>query len=207
MGKSRQKADHRGDTRGGQWVGIPHVVVDSEAYQTLSLWARAILTEMVRAMNGYNNGAIAVGYVHLCKRLNNSNKRALAKGIAELMSHGLIDTEADASWKGRRTREYRLTFVNTTPGGKHKPATNDYLSWSGPSQKASGASSPLTPRIGEPSSTFLKNNGDASLPDKFAKLRKTGRLVKDSLNSNGDDASPLISKPYPGVELYGGSSR
>lgn len=207
MGKSRQKADHRADTRGGQWVGIPHAVVDSEAYRSLSLWSRAILIEMVRAMNGFNNGAIAVGYEHLCKRLNNSNKRALAKGIAELMSHGLIDTEADASWKGRRTREYRLTFVNTTPGGKHKPATNDYRDWVKPNPKASDASSPFDALNGNASSPLPKKNGNASSPDKFANLRKTAPFSENAADGNGDDALPLICKPYPTVAIQGGSSQ
>jgi hypothetical protein len=65
------------------------------------------------------------------------------------MSHGFISTEAEADWKGRRTRECRLTFVNTTPRGRHKPATNEYRDWAKKKQKAVATLSPLTPTNGD----------------------------------------------------------
>lgn len=197
MGKKRKQADHKADTRGGQWAGIPHKVLDSEAYLDLSLWARAILTEIVRKMNGYNNGNIAVSYVYLIKRLGNTNKRKIGAAIAQLMDHGFLETKADADWKGRRSREYRLTFVNTTPGDKHKAATNDYTNWVNPKQKAGNASSPLKHINGDAVSPFAKKNGDAVSLAKFAKLRKTPPKLENGPSKNGDDASPLIYKPYP----------
>src|SRR5690606_17020387 len=157
-------------TRGGSWTGIPHAVMDSDAYLDLSLWARAILVEIVRKMNGYNNGKIAVSYAYLTARLNNSNKRKIGAAIAELMSHGFLDTEAAADWKGRRSREYRLTFVNTTPGDKHKAATNDYRDWVKPKQKVGNDVSPLKASNGDSPSPLAKKNGNTPSPLKFPNL-------------------------------------
>lgn len=197
MGRKRNSADHKADTRGGSWAGIPHKVLDSEAYLDLSLWARAILTEIVRKMNGYNNGKIAVSYSYLSKRLGNTNKRKIGAAIAELVEHGFLDTEADADWKGRRSREYRLTFVNTTPGDKHKAATNDYRDWVKPKQKAGDDALPLRGSNGDDALPLAKKNGDDALPNKFAKLRETAPNAEIDPSKNGYASLPLIYKPYP----------
>jgi hypothetical protein len=105
VGKSRQKADHRADTRGKPWAGIPHCVIDSAAYRHLSLWARGLLVEVVREMNGYNNGSIALSQRQMASRLGSSNFRKIGRGIAELMEHGFIDVAVEGQWKTRMARQ------------------------------------------------------------------------------------------------------
>lgn len=126
----RHKADHRADTRGGRWVGIPHVVLNSAAYTQLCPMERSILVEIVAKLNGFNNGKIAISYRELASRLNRKNEAPFGPAIAKLIAHGFLEIMADARWKDRRAREYRLTFVNTTDAaGRFVPATNDYLGW------------------------------------------------------------------------------
>ena len=167
MGNWKRKGkqpDHAADTRGGRWVGIPAIVIDSLAYRNLSLWARAILVEVVREFNGYNNGQIAISFAQLTERLGNTNRSKISKAFAELVEHGLVDVETDGDWKQRHAREYRLTFVSTTPNDKHKPATNDYLNWK-PAQKSSGNDAlPENTQSGHTSLPEAKNAGHASLP-------------------------------------------
>lgn len=193
MAKKRQLAPQRADTRGRPWAGIPHAVLDSAAYIDLTLFARAVLTEVVLSFTGSNNGEIAVPYSRLMRRLSNKNKRKIAQAFAELMSHGFVTTEADADWKGKRAREYRLTFANTTPGGRHKPATNDYKDWVKPVQKAGITWSPVKTANGDHASPVPKTSGDASSPDKFEKLRNTRKNTNPGSPLNGDASLPHIN--------------
>ena len=62
MARPKVKADHRADTRGGRFAGIPLAVIESVAWRHLGLPARAILVELVSAFNGYNNGNIVMSF-------------------------------------------------------------------------------------------------------------------------------------------------
>ena len=136
-GRRGAKSDHRADTRGGRFVGLPHVVFESEAYRHLSTMERAVLAEILARFTGYNNGEIAISYRELAHRLNRKNEAPFGPAIAKLIAHGLIDIVTEARWKDRRAREYRLTFVSTTDGNKrHVQATNEYRSWA-PEEKSS----------------------------------------------------------------------
>lgn len=198
MASKKNQADCRANNRGGRWAGIPICVIESPAYRDLSLWARAILTEIVARMNGYNNGSIAISVTEICTALGNSNRGKAAKAIAELMQHGFIDVTTEGDRKERLAREYRLTFVNTVSNGKFVAATEDYRNWTPQPQKSGGnASLPVKGQTGNASLPDRKCAGNASSPDKFAKLRKTAPFVKKSHPVAGNDASLLISKPYP----------
>jgi hypothetical protein len=123
-------ADCRADTRGGRWAGIPVCVIESAAYRALSLPARAILVQLTAALNGYNNGAIALSQRTLAQALGLTNYRKIISGIAELLDHGFLDISTEGQWKERQAREYRLTFVST----KSAAATNEYLQWHPPAK-------------------------------------------------------------------------
>lgn len=198
MASKKNQADCRANNRGGRWAGIPICVISSPSYRGLSLWARAILTEIVARMNGYNNGSIAMSLTEICSALGNSNRRKASLAIAELMQHGFVDVTTEGDRKERLAREYRLTFVNTVSNGKFVAATEDYRNWTPPKQKSGGnASLPVKGQTGNASSPERECAGNASSPDKFAKLRKTAPFVKKPHSVAGNDASLLISKPYP----------
>ncbi len=195
MARGKAKTDHRADTRGGGWTGLPHVVQDSVAYRDLSLWARAVLLEIVREFNGYNNGEIVLSVSQICERLGNTNRGKAGRAIAELMEHGFIDVEADAKWKQRLAREYRLTFVTSGKFPALRPASNDYQRWG--SEKIRGNDAlPETPLTGNASLPEAERAGNAPLPDRFAALRKTADFAQEGVGVAGNDASLLIDKPY-----------
>jgi len=134
MAKPKAKAPHSADTRAKEglrgFAGIPRCVIESEAYRRLSLIGRAILVEIVVRMRGDNNGEIHVSYAELAKCLNRKNQAPIGPAIAELMQHGLLDLSAESVWQERKSREYRLTFVNTSDSiGRPIKATNEYLAW------------------------------------------------------------------------------
>lgn len=135
MSRKRAQPDQRADTCGGAWVGIPHVVLDSAAYRDLGLMARAVLVELVRRFNGYNNGDIAASFDQLSECLSNTNRRAISAAIVELFEHGMVEIVAGADRLHHKARRYRLTFVTTgRPGATFRPATNDYRNWKAPAR-------------------------------------------------------------------------
>ena len=195
MGKRKARADCRADTRGGAWAGIPVCVVNSPAYRDLSLWARAILVELVARMNGYNNGQIALSVAEICTALGNSNRGKAAKAIAELMEHGFIDLSAEANWKHKKAREYRLTFVTTAypPFG----ATNDYRKWEPRKQNRGNDALPIDRVSGNASLPICVSTGNDALPRIVAYKRKTAKFADPVPQSIGNDASPLIYNHTP----------
>lgn len=128
--RKRWDAPHRADLRGKGFAGIPHAVLDSLAYRHLSLIERAILVEIVRTFNGFNNDRIGISYKTLAQRLNRKNEVPFAPAIGKLLLHGLVAVGNEANWSRRRAREYRITFLSTTDAqGRPVPATNEYLGW------------------------------------------------------------------------------
>lgn len=184
MGKRRARADHRADTRGGGWGGLPHCVTDSLAYRHLSLWARAVLVELVREMNGYNNGEIALSQRQLAERLRTSNFRRIGRAIAELMEHGLIDVAVEGQWKERQARQYRLTFVNTGKPGSYRPASNEYRDWK-PSREKSGVEpvSAKTAKSAEPVSADRPNAAEPVSAEVNGKLPKSPLASAEPVSS------------------------
>lgn len=180
-----KKADHRADTRGSPWVGIPHAVLKSLAYRHLSLFARALLFEIVLQFTGYNNSEIALSQRQAAARLNNSNYRKIGHAFAELMEHGLIDVAVEGTWHPRRARLFRLTFVSAGKG-KHIAATNDYISWSPDAH--SSAADPATRDNGSADdvSTLTHHVAD----DVKAEMYCAG---EQPVFGPGDDVTTLIS--------------
>lgn len=194
MARGKVKADHRADNRGGPWAGLPHVVIDSPAYRDLSLWGRATLVELVREMNGYNNGAIGLSQRQLSERLRTTNFRAIGRAIAELVTHGFVDVSTEGRWKQRLAREYRLTFVNTGAPGHYRPATNDYQLWQPQKSCADDVSAEKSCSADDVSASPRSPADDVSARID-AHRGKTAKLASFS----ADDVSSLISKPYRGA--------
>jgi hypothetical protein len=185
---------------------LPHVVSDSPAYLALDAFARAVLHEILRRFNGYNNGRIAISYEEIGARLKGRNKARpnnarITRAVLRLMEHGLIGEPEPESWLQRRAREYRLTFVTSGNAPPFRSATNDYLRWTPARAKIDGdAGSPRMASRGDRQSPRLIRTGDAGSPDNS----KNGSFALPSCRVPGDGESPLIDKPYGGA-VHSGS--
>ena len=127
--RRKQPSDHRADLRGAGFIGLPVAVHRSAAYRSLPTFERAVLTEIIAAFNGYNNGEIAVSHRQIADALGNSNYRKISQSIATLIERGLLDISTEAVWKQRLAREYRLTFITSKKPPHTQPASNEYLHW------------------------------------------------------------------------------
>lgn len=127
MANGPQKPDH-----GGNFFMTPRKVINSVAWNHLSLRARAILQLFQSAHDGFNNGRIKMGIHQLGALIGNQNHAANARAVAELIEKGFLVCMSDADHHQSKVREYRLTFI---PSGKAKatsPATHDYADWRPP---------------------------------------------------------------------------
>ena len=93
MGIDRQEASMRGHQHKRKtkhpYAAIQHRVIDSEAYADLTFSARSLLTLIVRQLTKDNNGRLQATFSYM-RRFGIDSERTLARGIAELISHGFI---------------------------------------------------------------------------------------------------------------------
>jgi hypothetical protein len=94
-----------------RFVALPHYMMNTFAWQRLSVTARAAWLELVRVHNGSNNGRIAMPSRTLGKRLGVS-KTTAERAIKELLTFGfIIITKASTFIIKRRGTEYLLTHI------------------------------------------------------------------------------------------------
>lgn len=198
MGSKKEKAPHQASTRGGGFTGLPHTVQDSEAYRHLSMFSRAVLLSVLRRFNGRNNGGIFVSFAEICHDLNTTNRRAIGRSFAELVDHGLLEVTAAPSRTHHKAREYRLTWINTTPGGRFLQATEEYRSWTPQPNKNHGDEASLSGGFhGDAASPSRRFLGDAAL----LRIAKSRGISVEPLLVHGDAASPHVSSHIPPAQL------
>lgn len=123
----------------------------SEAYQSLDVYARALLVEFKRRYNGQNNGGIAFSLNEMQTALGCSNK-PVAKALVALQERGFVRLAQKGSfdWKARgRAPSRSSTWILTEhsidlPLRTLTPGTKDYMRWKAPSKNKRGyESTPL----------------------------------------------------------------
>ena len=87
MGKTNQTARKK-----DRYVALPHYIMDTFAWQRLSVTARAAWLEFVRVHNSFNNGKIAMSSRTLGERLGVS-KTTAERAIKELLTFGFQNNQ------------------------------------------------------------------------------------------------------------------
>ena len=125
MSSAGKRKTQKADARGGMFFLLPHCLINSEAFRTASPRAIKVLLALCAKHNGFNNGAIGLGFRDLAEWTDCQNHTANNKALGELIARGLVSLECEHPRAKRLSTEYRLTFIPTEDG----PATNDYLTW------------------------------------------------------------------------------
>ena len=104
--KGRQR---RRRQNGPKFIQLFRYVLDSPAYTSLSLAARAALVEVIRGYNGQNNGQIVLSVRDLAHRMN-CHRNTAARALRELVEKGFIEPRVKGAFsvKFRRATEWRL---------------------------------------------------------------------------------------------------
>jgi hypothetical protein len=120
----RKRNRRRGTTE--RFVGLPHYMVRSHAWRTLSPVARAVLIEVLAIYNGSNNGYLALSARTAAERANCSKDTA-ARAFHELIRSGFLELSIQGAFfrKDRHASEWRVTLhpCNRT----HQPASKAFM--------------------------------------------------------------------------------
>ena len=103
---SLKELKHKRDGGGGAVLIVPHVVLNSAAYLTLSGRAIKLLYDLTMQYNTYNNGALLASWRYMSEKRGWTSADQLAKAKAELIEkllvvqtvQGLLPNKA--SWYG-----------------------------------------------------------------------------------------------------------
>ena len=90
-----KRAKHTGRKGNGKFLGIPHHVLESPAYNALDGWSVKLLVDIGKQYTGYNNGDLSAPFSTLKKQgwrspstLNKSLKRLQEVGLIQLTRQG-----------------------------------------------------------------------------------------------------------------------
>ncbi|MDP3334540.1 MAG: hypothetical protein Q8S55_21525 [Methylococcaceae bacterium] len=103
---SLKEIKHKRDGGGGAILIVPHVVLNSAAYLTLSGRAVKLLYDLTMQYNTYNNGALLASFRYMKEKRGWTSADQLAKAKAELIDKSLIVQTVQgllpnkASWYG-----------------------------------------------------------------------------------------------------------
>lgn len=103
---TRKQIKQKRDGGDGPILLIPHIVLNSEAYKTLSGNAVKLLNDIAMQYNLHNNGALLASFAHMSEKRGWTSADALSKAKKELMERELIIQTVQgqrpnkASWYG-----------------------------------------------------------------------------------------------------------
>jgi hypothetical protein len=133
MGNARNrkaKVSHNGrnEHETGRFGRLPHSLLQSAAYRSLSPNARVLLVELISMENGKNNGKLWLSEIDAAWRMGVSCPKVARNAFTELVAAGMIAITKDRHWHIKtgigRARSWRLTWLFNY--AERKPATNDW---------------------------------------------------------------------------------
>jgi hypothetical protein len=133
---TRRRVNQKGRTVGlDNFLMLPHFLLKSEAWRSLSPVGRALFIEVAQRWNGFNNGKIGLGIREAGQNIRVKHTTAVA-AFRVLQERGFLVMTRDSSFDQKRlTREWRVTAF---PVGDYRQpkalATKEYLRWRRPSE-------------------------------------------------------------------------
>ncbi len=118
----------KGRSTTDRFVSLPHWMLQSPAWRSLSPVARSIFIELAAIYNGSNNGRIALSVRDAAERVRCS-KNTAARALAELTQKGFVDlcSRGHFDRKTPHAAEYRLTLHRCDRTGER--ASKRFMSW------------------------------------------------------------------------------
>jgi hypothetical protein len=123
-----KRHNHKGRSTTERFVSLPHHMLRSAAWRSLSPVARSVFIELAAIYNGSNNGRIALSARDAAERARCS-KNTAARAFAELTDKGFIDrcSRGHFDRKTPHAAEYRLTLHSCDHTGER--SSKRFMSW------------------------------------------------------------------------------
>ena len=121
MAKANQKGRNK-----ATFIMLRHDMIDSAAYKSLSLAARAVYIEILRRYNSFNNGDIPLS-CREAQDLCGISKTTAARAFDMLKNRGFIKIGSDSAFnmKTRQSRRWIITHEKL----KQAPPSNEWRKW------------------------------------------------------------------------------
>jgi Helix-turn-helix domain len=129
--KKRHARRHHG---GPKFIQLFRYLLDSPAYVSLSVRARAALVEVNRGYNGSNNGRIVLSVRAVASRMN-CHRDTAARALQELVEKGFIEPRTKGAFniKFRHATEWRLNDRRCDATGKAQ--SQAFMRWQGNAER------------------------------------------------------------------------
>ena len=123
-----RRHNHKGRSTTERFVSLPHHMLRSPAWRSLSPVARCIFLELAAIYNGGNNGFIALSTRDAAKHVRCSKDTA-ARALVELTEKGFIVccSRGHFDRKSPHASEYRLTLHSCNRTGEK--ASKAFMRW------------------------------------------------------------------------------
>lgn len=189
--KNSAKARRRGGD-GPNFFKVFRYVMNSPAYASLSLAARAALVEVTHGYNGSNNGRIILSVRQLAERMGCAINTA-HRALQELVDKGFIEPRVKGAFSNKfmRATEWRLNDRHCDVTGKQSQA---FLKWRAPEPKVSAKAPTDTPpwvMLGMSQRTWYRQGkptapvGGGGKISRYQNLRPSGIKICDTRSFSG----------------------
>jgi hypothetical protein len=123
-----KRHNHKGRSTTDRFVSLPHWMLQSSAWHSLTPVARSVFIELAAIYNGSNNGRLALSARDAGERVRCS-KNTAARAFVELTQKGFIDlcSRGHFDRKTPHAAEYRLTLHGCDRTGER--ASRRFMSW------------------------------------------------------------------------------
>lgn len=125
--------------RGPNFVSLPWPVLESAAFASLDLTARALLVEVVHLYKGDNNGSLYLSAREARDRLGLGDCRPVLRGFEDLQDRGFLELAKEAHFAVKasdtsRARVWRITWHAwlESPVKARRAPTNDWRNYQPP---------------------------------------------------------------------------
>ena len=155
------KHDKRGRSKGERFVKLPHYLVGSPAWESLSPPAAKLFIGLLARYNGANNGYLAMSAreaaAHIC-----SSKATAARVFVELQDRGFIELvfKGTFSRQTARASEWRVTLHKCDRS--HADASNAFMRYKPDSSPSGGTAKPPAKSKRSPSGETISPSGETA---------------------------------------------
>ncbi|MEC7290159.1 MAG: helix-turn-helix domain-containing protein [Pseudomonadota bacterium] len=123
--RTKRKTNVKGRSKTeGQYMRLPYVMANSDAFRSLSGPAVKVWIELRSRFNGSNNGRVSLSLREAASLLGMSQTTA-QRAFRELEQKGFVVRRMSGSWYGRKAAEF---ILNDCPYDGHPP-TRDWQRW------------------------------------------------------------------------------
>ena len=113
---AKQRKMRGGGKSSPPFIKLPQHVKLSVEHDLLSIYARALLIELIDRHTGANNGMICFGVREATYELR-CGKATVSRAMRELDDAGLARPTAIGAWRGRQATEWRLMWIRCDKTG------------------------------------------------------------------------------------------